>query len=159
MVTVMGYFHPEHFRCMDHIDHGGSVEFLAVDGYLGHFCRLARMSRESGPRIHERIVARPRAGPAHQEAARTGWASRSRKGQRPCLTCSMNSSLYLGTKLLTGIERLSASTQIVLPSMLIAMLIRRSRSAILPRPASRSTSSFSIHPVPSRQGVHWPHDS
>src|SRR5512146_2142500 len=99
------------------------------------------------------------AGAAFLDAARLEAAPLARDGQRCCFTCSINSSLYLGTKLLTGIERLSASTQMVLPSMLEATLIRRSRSAIEPRPASKSISIFSIHPVPSRHGVHWPHDS
>jgi len=56
----------------------------------------------------------------------------------------------------TGHAAASPNGQIVLPSILLWTSHNRSISLILPLPYSMLYKIFSIQPVPSRQGEHWP---
>jgi NADH-quinone oxidoreductase subunit G len=59
----------------------------------------------------------------------------------------------------TGSAAASPSAQMVRPMMLSDTEFRRSMSCIRPCPCSMRSTMRHSQPVPSRHGVHWPHDS
>ena len=79
--------------------------------------------------------------------------------QRPRLTWCSNSSRKSLIMLSTGVTAASPKGQNVLPRMLSDTSSRRSRSSGRPCPSSIRCRIFTNQPVPSRQGVHLPHDS
>src|SRR5687768_4043930 len=71
----------------------------------------------------------------------------------------LNSSGNFATKLWVGQAHASPKAQIVFPAMLSARFTRISGSLSVPPPASIRSVIFCIQRLPSRHGVHWPHDS
>ena len=59
----------------------------------------------------------------------------------------------------TGVTAASPKAHSVLPPTLVATLDSRSMSLIAPWPLSILRSSLNSQSVPSRHGVHLPHDS
>jgi hypothetical protein len=59
----------------------------------------------------------------------------------------------------TGMAAASPRAQMVRPMMFSATLSSRAMSLGLPWPRSMRSTMRQSQPVPSRQGVHWPHDS
>src|SRR5436309_1469316 len=75
---------------------------------------------------------------------------------------SSNSRRNLRTSVFTGHPAPSASPQMVVPGMIpirSATSTSTSRSSRRPCPRRSRSVILSIQPVPSRHGVHWPHDS
>src|SRR5262249_24203378 len=92
------------------------------------------------------------------------WAATRGKGLalRPLRMYCSNSGLNLRMAFLTGQPAPSDRPQIVVPGMMPMRWptsSRMSRSSRRPWPCRSRSMIFSIQPVPSRHGVHWPHDS
>src|SRR5688500_15144640 len=77
----------------------------------------------------------------------------------PSRICDRYSSLNFLMELAVGAAAESLNTQIVVPDMFLPRSSNASRSASLPSPSSIRRRILAIHAVPSRHGVHWPHDS
>src|ERR1019366_1418703 len=91
----------------------------------------------------------------------TPWRARQSAGsvQWPSLTCASYSCRKCFSVVNTGVTAASPNAQSVLPAMLLATLVSRSRSLICPAPRSILRRILYSQSVPSRQGVHLPHDS
>src|SRR6185436_489926 len=76
-----------------------------------------------------------------------------------CSTMYSNSWRKCLMKLCTGHAAASPSAQIVWPSILFATSTSMSMSAFEPLPSVMRVSTRCSQPVPSRHGVHCPHDS
>src|SRR5690606_24487040 len=95
------------------------------------------------------------------------WARLRGKGQPPFLTWASTSSRKYSLRAMTGETADGPSGQIVVilggqlrPTLIPSdTAMSRSRSIALPCPSSIRRRIISIQVVPSRQGVHWPHDS
>src|SRR5580700_12011984 len=70
-----------------------------------------------------------------------------------------NSSGNFFTKLWVGHAHASPKAQMVRPAILSATVVRVLGSCTTPPPSNMRSVIFFIHNEPSRQGVHWPHDS
>ena len=81
------------------------------------------------------------------------------KGQPPSLWCWMNSSLKYWTAEVIGGVALSPSAQNARPVMLSQMSRSFSTSSSVPWPCSSRSRMRTSQNVPSRHGVHFPHDS
>src|SRR3990172_6170115 len=82
-----------------------------------------------------------------------------RDGYHRLLILPSNSSLKLSRKLWTTTAAWSPRGQKVLPAMFADTSRRRLRSSSRPMPLHILTRIAVIHPTPSLQGVHFPHDS
>ena len=83
----------------------------------------------------------------------------SRTGISASAMCRSNSSRNFPMNDWAGIAAASASAQMVRPAMLPQMSRTSSTSPGRPSPASILPTISLSHPVPSRHGVHCPHDS
>src|SRR6185503_12630887 len=104
---------------------------------------------------------------------RCRWRRRSRRGRAHAATDGKSSTTLLPLfstmysnswrkclmKLCTGHAAASPNAQIVWPSILFATSTSMSMSAFVPWPSTMRVSTRCNQPVPSRHGVHWPHDS
>src|SRR5262249_24723884 len=79
--------------------------------------------------------------------------------QRPSRTCASYSCRKCFSVVTTGVTAASPKAQSVLPPMFAEMLDSRSRSRIWPSPLSIFWRILCSQSVPSRHGVHLPHDS
>src|SRR5262249_35779206 len=108
------------------------------------FCRRLHGHRDALPEPH---------GPSKAVLARGS------NGQPPRSECSMYSFLKYLIEDTTGLTAPSPNGQNARPSMLSQMSRSSSTSASLPVPRSSESSTWTIQYVPSRHGVHFPHDS
>src|SRR6185312_1396681 len=81
------------------------------------------------------------------------------KGQPPSLWCWMNSSRKKRTAVVIGGTALSPSAQNARPRMLSQISRSFSTSSSVPSPCSSRSRMRTSQNVPSRHGVHFPHDS
>src|SRR5882724_3504100 len=70
-----------------------------------------------------------------------------------------NSSGNFSTKLCVGHAHASPNAQMVRPAMLSPIVFSVLGSSVTPPPNNIRSVIFFIQSEPSRQGVHWPHDS
>src|SRR5580765_502500 len=80
-------------------------------------------------------------------------------GQAWSSMCRSYSSRYCLTVATTGLVAKSPSAHSTLPEISLDRESSKSRSAGAPRPSSIRFRILNSHEVPSRHGVHLPHDS
>src|SRR5262249_17461009 len=127
---------------------GRVVQHLALDG--GHLTPVDGQGHLTLLRAH---VAAPKVSAG---ASTAPWGSRPSAAS--AITCS-NSPRNLRTIAATGIAIESPSTQRQWPMMFSWTELMMSRSIGVASPRTTRSSIFTVQLVPSRQGVHLPHDS
>src|SRR5262249_7240651 len=143
-------------RRIDQVEVLGDLDRLAVEedreGVLGRGGRRRRGSRLRRGRLR----GRGRAHAVAPAAMRALFPTRHRLCSMWCRYSSRN----LVTDESGGAMAASENTQIVMPlAIWLQMRARRSTSSTRPSPSSIRSRTLKSQGVPSRHGVHWPHDS
>src|SRR5690606_30489269 len=133
------------------------IQLVVVAEHRNFDARLRRRLHQAHAFGHFNFYAVERHFDELAHALRTSCGC-SAKQARPLLWASNSSGKCFSTDIKNVLEK-SESRQMVVPDMSVSRLLRTSTSSMVPWPRSILRSSRAVHAVPSRHGVHWPHDS
>src|SRR5438045_2333990 len=140
------------------------------DNQIGQFFLPQFLSWFPGFQIHQTVPVAPafsqpgscasgRVGIFSSVISSSGVYSGGRGGGGDFCACAAKSSGNFSTKLCVGHAHASPKAQMVRPAMLSPIDFSVAGSCTTPPPSSILSVIFCIDSEPSRQGVHWPHDS